>query len=106
MSPLDAARNLAGDTPIDYAGHDRGVLPTCWYCERSGWEGDHADDCPILALPRIVAALEAAVQFESILKEWPEGMDIYGIWTDWTEKAKPHIEALVAAMAEPSAIRR
>ena len=51
MTPLEAAKTLA-----------RGSGDPCGFC--LGYEGSpfglHADDCPMLAMPMIVAALEAA----------------------------------------------
>ena len=53
MSVLDDARRLvaSGSAPVDDQGD-------CWFCQ--AMTRDHESDCPWLALPRIVAALEAA----------------------------------------------
>lgn len=53
MGLLDDARQLTAVSPMN-----DGI---CVYCDMS----DHSPDCPWLALPRIVAALEAA---ERLLK--------------------------------------
>lgn len=66
MSPLAAARQLSETEPTyeySYFGSDR---HDCCYCDggpdsRQGHVFVHESDCPVLALPGIVAALEAAV---------------------------------------------
>ena len=55
MSLLDDARRLAGVWPTDR--YDNCVF--CYEIQRSD-EPTHAPDCPWLAMPQIVAALEAA----------------------------------------------
>lgn len=52
MSILDDARRLEQRAPWP---DDQAVCPFC-----DCWVGKHADTCPWLVLPRIVAALEAA----------------------------------------------
>ena len=56
MSPLEAARQLGGFNP--FAWSDRAGYAFCVACD--GVEPAHNPDCPFLALPQIVAALEAA----------------------------------------------
>lgn len=64
MSLLDEARRLAEQVdPIHVdSGH-------CFECE--GWD-QHLNDCPWLAMPRIVAALEAA---QRLLQSEPHDTD-------------------------------
>jgi hypothetical protein len=72
MSPLDAAREYA-KYPDTYESEDEtGALEIrCTRCDQTaastelGWPSiAHAPDCPWLALPKIVAALEAARRHE------------------------------------------
>lgn len=64
---IAAARRLADDeqTSLRYVKETDINMEYCRYCNRDveAWTGDpidHAPDCPWLALPRIVRALEAA----------------------------------------------
>lgn len=58
MSPLDAARRLASMDPyFDWCDGAPDDDMVCIACDRYRRYG-HNDDCPILGLPRIVAALE------------------------------------------------
>lgn len=64
MSILDDARRLAATDP--WYENERAGTSFCIAC---GMYESHADDCPWLALPRIVAALEAAERLAS--NGWP-----------------------------------
>ena len=56
MSLLDAARRLAETDPAELVNsHSR-----CHWCEEFTSTEQHTPDCPWLAMPQIVAALEAA----------------------------------------------
>lgn len=69
MSLLDAARKMVADCPTMT---DRGGRGECYYCGGGNYEGcylsgsptlpdaRHESRCPWLAIPKIVAALEAA----------------------------------------------
>jgi hypothetical protein len=61
VTPLDAARQIRAIEPLE--------LDTCVYC---GGGRPHAPDCPWLALPQIVAALEAA---ERVSSAWQADSD-------------------------------
>ena len=81
MSPLEAARRLS-EIRI---GH-------CHGCGAMVWAGgEHADNCPMLLLPQIVAALEAA---ERVADRF-----------DYADKTEMNalMGALVAALKEPEA---
>jgi hypothetical protein len=55
VTPLEAAKALAA---TDNLRHDTiDDVPHCNFC---GQDYEHASDCPWLAMPQIVAALEAA----------------------------------------------
>jgi hypothetical protein len=63
MTPLEAAQRLHGGNPFGSHGDDAGWQ--CPFCgmpsgRHSGFGDRHRSDCPSLALPAIVAALEAA----------------------------------------------
>lgn len=58
MSPLEAAKKLAGIETWYGLGGDGYCIACDEYIGTSN--GSHAPDCPTLAMPRIVAALEAA----------------------------------------------
>ena len=55
---LDAARALARPPLWTWDGE-------CGFCDGTDSGDNHAPDCPWLALPRIVAAIEAAEHFVS-----------------------------------------
>ncbi len=84
MSLLEDARRLA-----EYTNRQPRMI--CMTCQQPFAEGErgHASDCPYLALPRIVAALEAAERVR----------DAWGTTDDFVEP----MEALVAALIEPEA---
>lgn len=59
MSLIDDARRLADAGSYDDGGNGSYNEPSCIHCH--SWpEDQHEPTCPWLALPRIVAALEAA----------------------------------------------
>lgn len=83
MSLLEDARRLAEHEPI----YNNGSYGYCGELARSGL---HASDCPWLAMPRIVAALEAAERMQQAL---------YGMYgelsqhlLDYGMGAEPHPE--------------
>lgn len=92
MSLLDEAKRLAMQSPFRnecVAGHTSKAPVTCLFCATPSFS--HAPDCPWLAMPRIVAALEAAERVISTY-DHPDNCDgtvpING----------PEYRALVAAM--------
>jgi hypothetical protein len=94
MSPLDAARRLAGHSPV--ADFDVGY--GCHVCEGpadipigdTDWRVDHKPDCPWLALPRIIAALEAAERVAEI--------DALGDQNGWVDQMAQAVDDLGAAL--------
>lgn len=74
MSPLDAARRLD-------AFRLRQRRMVCLACEQPFAEGEqgHALDCPLLALPRIIAALDLA---ERVILTMPETSVFLGFGQD------------------------
>lgn len=97
MTPLDAARRLA-----EYTTRQRRMI--CMICKQPFAEGErgHAPDCPLLAMPRIVAALEAAQKLVRATEMDPGCTvcarsfveDPHGQGCEW--------QALVAALKEPA----
>jgi hypothetical protein len=76
MTPLEAARRLAECEPYSppLLSADGSICAFCGgdaddgrhWVEGKGWiDGPHCDDCPWLALPKIIAALEAAERLSS-----------------------------------------
>lgn len=66
MTPLDAARALAGAIGMQ-----------CDFCTGSPISG-HFEGCPLLSLPKIVAALEAAEALSTLVarEEWGHTEDV------------------------------
>lgn len=96
MSPLDAVRRLA----------DSGIGLHCDFCTGSPISG-HFEGCPILGMPKIVAALEAAERWcaaETAVKEEQARADMpeYIPSLLFYERVKATI-ALVAALKGESA---
>lgn len=94
MSLLDDAQRLAD---IDPAGGGN----FCVACDN--WTGAHADDCPWLALPKIVQVLKDTRQLADYLNLTAAEYDAkYGKdddwWTDWPDK--PFVQRIVAAMGD------
>lgn len=97
---MEAAKRLADDDPIALVGDDGSQVWQCGYCFSEVPYGPdvnplpfpHKPDCPILAMPRIVAALEAAEQVTDGGMQWTE--DDNG---DYRVPADD-LRALVAAM--------
>lgn len=77
MSLLDDARRLADDRPVRggsaLKSHPRGC---CYYCGADGYGEPHADDCSWLAMPRIVAALEAGEEYIREMEGQGEHIDV------------------------------
>ena len=108
MSMLDDARKMQGRSPW-FLGHD---ASRCFYCNEvlsaSHPMRGHADDCPWLSMPKIVAALEAAhrvvTAWQSDAGETPIPGSYSGFYVDFKrgeEHAREKREAkaaLVAAM--------
>lgn len=61
MSPLEAARRLAATDP--FVDNERAGT-FCVFCDAPKY---HASDCPWLAMPKIVAALEAAERMSRLV---------------------------------------
>lgn len=73
MTPLDAARRLAA-TPPDKG--QEGYGPNiCGYCEELA-VSKHAPDCPWLAMPQIVEALEAASAVPPVYDGYPDSREL------------------------------
>lgn len=53
-------------------------------------------ECDCRRAARVVALKE-------MLASWPEGYDEYGMWTAWSDKAKPLVVDILDAMEEPEA---
>lgn len=71
MSLLDDARRLAETDPAELVNsHSR-----CHWCEEFTSTEQHTLDCPWLAIPKIVAALETA---ERIVQQGPTNECYYG----------------------------
>lgn len=64
MSLLDDARKLRDEQAGTWTEDGRGWMAACRFCDAYSEVSEeslvHAPECPVLALPRIVAALEAA----------------------------------------------
>ena len=90
---LEAARWMAHNRPHE-------VGEACWYCN-GGWPADFsAEDppkvsCPWLALPRIVAALEAAERLAEVFGSRPPR---FKAMTDQDASEADALRALVAAL--------
>ena len=56
MTPLEAVKRLAETDPYAFQPHSD--ERSCVACNEWASDGAHASDCPWLALPQIVAALE------------------------------------------------
>ncbi len=82
MSLVEDARILGGFGPY----FKRGDEATCWYCRETviAHELYHDPTCPWLALPRIVAALEAA-------ERMVEQLDLDGPWTSDPSRSSSHL---------------
>lgn len=74
MTPLEAARRLAATDPMTRVRDD--VYGTCDWC---GDYDQHKADCPWLAMPQIVAALEAAEAVSMSLAETRDGAPDFGV---------------------------
>jgi hypothetical protein len=75
MSLLDDAKRLGEigtiHTHYFYGNDNEECIAGC-----AAWKGEHEPDCPVLALPRIVAVLEAAERVAMMYPEYPDEADI------------------------------
>lgn len=98
MSLLDDARKIMNAGPATYGEWE------CVLCHRDGKDRlTHTDDCPWLAMPRIVQVLTDARQLADYLNlTAAEYAAKYGKdddwWTDWPDK--PFVQRIVAAMGD------
>jgi hypothetical protein len=87
MSLLDDARRLLEDRPARggsvLKSHPQG---RCYYCAGDGYGEPHAPDCPWLALPQIVAALEGRERALAALAAW-------NVWDDSDAALKTELMA-------------
>jgi hypothetical protein len=74
MTPLEAAKRLA-NIPLD-AWCGLGSDGYCIACDTPVRDSRHAADCPVLSLPRIVAALKAAEQVVALDLSCEDGMGV------------------------------